>query len=117
MKLVCGIAVAAAFALSTPAYADAAAGKATYDDSCIHCHGEAGAGNPVQDGFWKMKIPRLNGEYVQKKSDDDLKAVILNGKRKMPPAVMGQAHTATSAKIKPEQVPDLIAYVRSLKKK
>ena len=109
--------MAAAFAYSTPAYSSSVdAGKATYDNSCIHCHGAAGAGNTVQDRFWKMRIPRLNGPYVQKKSDAELKNVILNGKRKMPPAMMGQPETAHRTKVEENQVPDLIAYIRSLKK-
>ena len=116
MKLVCGATIAAAFALPAPAASSADAGKAIYNNSCVHCHGAAGAGNPVQDTFWQIKIPRLNGDYVQKKSDDDLKNVILNGVRKMPAAVQGQPHSDVGAKIRPEQAPDLIAYLRSLKK-
>jgi mono/diheme cytochrome c family protein len=117
MKLVCGLTIAATFALPTPAYSGADAGKAIYNNSCTHCHGPAGAGNSVQDTFWQIKIPRLDGEYVQKKSDDEIRNVILNGVRKMPAAVQGQPHTTTAVKVKPEEVPDLIAYLRSLKKK
>ena len=117
MMLVCGMTLAATCVFSTPAYSGVEAGKAIFDNSCINCHGEGGTGNPVQDEFWKIRIPRLNEEYVQKKTDAQLKTVILNGKRKMPPAVMGKPHTAGAAKIKPEQVPDLIDYIRTLKKK
>jgi mono/diheme cytochrome c family protein len=116
-KLMCGMTIAAMFALSTPAYSAADAGKATYDISCINCHGKAGAGNNIMDKFWQVRIPRLDGEYVQKKSDDEIKSVILNGVRKMPPAVQGHPHDAGTTKVRPEQVPDLIAYLRSLKKK
>lgn len=116
-KALCGMAIAAAFALAPPAHAAADAGKAIYDNSCIHCHGVAGAGVPAQDTFWQIKIPRLNGDYVQKKSDDEIRNVILNGVRKMPAAVQGQPHGAAAVKVTPEQVPDLIAYIRSLKKK
>ena len=117
MRLVCGMTLAAAVVFAAPADPSAEAGKATYNNSCIHCHGTAGAGNPVQDTFWQVAIPRLDGDYVQKKSDDELKTVILNGYRKMPAAVQGQAHNTKGIKVKPEQVPDLIAYIRSLKKK
>jgi mono/diheme cytochrome c family protein len=117
MKLACGMAIAAAFALSTPAYSNEDAGKVIYSESCIHCHGEAGTGNPVQDQFWKMRIPRLNGEYAQKKSDAQLRNVILNGTRKMPPAFRGEPHSAKRTKVTSEKVPQLIAYIRSLKKK
>jgi hypothetical protein len=57
--MVYAIAIIAAFALSRPAYSAVDAGKA-YNQSGVHCHGVAGAGNPVQDEFWNMKIPRLN---------------------------------------------------------
>jgi mono/diheme cytochrome c family protein len=116
MKLACGMTIAAAFAFPVPADPSADAGKAIYNNSCIHCHGAGGAGNPVQDTFWQIAIPRLNGDYVQKKSDDQLRTVILNGIRKMPPAVLGRPHQTIGVKVTPEQVPDLIAYIRSLKK-
>ena len=116
-KLACGMTIAASIALSTPAHSATDAGKAIYNDSCVHCHGAGGAGNTGQDQFWRMRIPRLNEEYAQKKSDEELRDVILNGKRKMPPAVLGKPHTANNTKVKPEQVPDLIAYIRSLKRK
>jgi mono/diheme cytochrome c family protein len=111
--MVCAIAIVAALALSRPAYSAVDASKATYNQSCVHCHGVAGAGNPVQDQFWNMKIPRLNEPYVQKKSDEALRNVILNGKRKMPAALQGIDHRT---KVTPEQVPDLIEYIRSLQK-
>jgi mono/diheme cytochrome c family protein len=117
MRLVWGMTLAATFALSTPAYSAADAGKATFNGSCIHCHGKNAAGNPSQDRYWKMRIPRLNEAYVQNKSDEELKNVIMNGIRKMPPALMGHPHAADRTKVKPEAVPDLIAYIRSLKKK
>ena len=69
------------------------------------------------DTFYKIRIPRLNSEYVQKKSDEELRHVILNGKRKMPAAMAGLPETQHRSKITPEQVPDLIAYVRTLKNK
>jgi mono/diheme cytochrome c family protein len=116
MKLFSLVATTTALAVSSLAYSSPEAGKAIYNQSCTDCHGPAGTGNPTQDQFWKMKIPRLTGDYVQKKSDDALRDVILNGKRKMPPALMGHPHDNSRGKVTAEQVPDLIAYVRSLKK-
>jgi mono/diheme cytochrome c family protein len=115
-KLLCGIVFAASIAFSMPADSAADDGKITYNDSCIRCHGEAGIGNPVQDQFWKMKIPRLTASYVQKKSDSELKTIILNGKRKMPPVMLGAPETQHRSKVTETQVPGLIAYIRSLKK-
>jgi cytochrome c5 len=101
-------------ALSAPAYS-AEGGKATYDNSCTYCHGADGTGNPVSDQYWKMKIPRLVSDYVQKMSDADLTNVILNGKRKMPAAMMGKPETQHRTKVGAEQIPSLIAYIRTLK--
>ncbi len=113
VQLLSGTAIVGLIGLSIPAYAAVDAGKAIYDQSCIHCHGIAGKGNPVQDGFWKMKIPRLNAAYVQNKSDNELRNVILNGRRKMPPVLQGVDHRT---KVTPEQAADLIDYIRTLKK-
>jgi mono/diheme cytochrome c family protein len=115
-KLLCGIAVAANLAFSMPADSAVDAGKSAYKMSCVRCHGESGVGNTSQDQFWKMKIPRLNSSYVQKKSDAELKTIILNGKRKMPPVMMGGPETQHQSKVTEDQVPSLIAYIRSLKK-
>ena len=100
---------------SLPAYS-AEDGKATYNNSCTYCHGADGNGNSVSDQFWKMKIPRMTSDYVQKKSDADLTEVILNGKRKMPAAMLGKPETQHRTKVTAEQVPSLIAYIRTLKK-
>ncbi len=109
--------IIAGFAILTPAWSAVPDGKNTYDQSCIHCHGQSGTGSSVADKFWKMRIPRLNSSYIQNKSDEELKSVILNGKRKMPPAMMGTPETAHKTKVSAEQVPDLLAYIRTLKGK
>ena len=116
IRLVCALTFVASIALSTPPASSVDAGKATFNNSCIHCHGVDGGGNLGQDQFWNVKISRLNQEYVQKKSDEELTSVILNGRRKMPAAVMGKPHADNTNRVKPGQVPDLIAYIRSLKK-
>jgi cytochrome c5 len=119
ITLLCGMSFAAVMTLATPAYAAAGAGEGTYNNSCLPCHGRAGDGNPVSDRSWKMRIPRLNSAYVQTKSDAELTNVILNGKRKMPPAMMmlGNPDTQHKTKISSEQVPDLITYIRAQRKK
>jgi cytochrome c6 len=86
--------------LSSPAKADAAAGAATFKAKCAGCHGANGQGNPG------MKTADLASADVQKKSDADLSGVITNGKPPMP------AYKTMT----PEQVKDLVAYIRSLKK-
>jgi mono/diheme cytochrome c family protein len=115
-KLLCGIAVAATLPFSMSADCAADTGKSSFKLSCMRCHGELGRGNPSQDQFWRMKIPRLTTSYVQNKSDAEVKTIILNGKRKMRPAMMGGPETQHQTKVTEEQVPGLIAYIRSLKK-
>ncbi len=115
-RLLGGLTISATIALSAAAGSAVESGKTIFNNTCVHCHGSGGAGNLGQDQFWKMRIPRLTEDYVQKKSDQELSDVILNGRRKMPPVVQGKAHTQDAKKITPEQVPDLIAYIRTLKK-
>jgi len=116
LNLISKIVVAGITVLAPLSFA-ADSGKATFDNSCANCHGPSGAGSEVSDKFWKMRIPRLNSPYIQGKSDAELTDVILNGKRKMPPAMAGKPETQHKTKITAEQVPDLVAYIRTLKGK
>ncbi len=88
-----------------------------YENSCTSCHGSAGEGNRVMDQFYKVRIPRLNSASVAKMTDAHLTTVILNGKRKMPRPMAAIPTTLHRTEITAEQVPDLIAYVRTLRKK
>ena len=117
MKFLSKATLIAIFAILSPLYAASDSGKAIYDQSCIHCHGASGQGNPVMDTFYRMKLPRLNAARIQEMSDADLTNVILNGKRKMPAAMAGLPDNQHRTKIKPEQVPDLIAFIRTLRGK
>jgi cytochrome c6 len=79
---------------------------ATYKAKCSACHGADGKGDtPVGK---KMGIQDLASPDVQKISDDELASVISDGKDKMP---------SYKKSLKPEQIKDLVAYVRSLAKK
>lgn len=87
--------------LSSTAKADTAAAEATYKAKCAACHGADGKGKEA------MKTKDLASADVQKMSDADLSAIITNGKPpKMPPY-----KTMT-----PDQVKDMVAYIRSFKK-
>jgi len=69
------------------------------------CHGQDGkADTPVGKA---VKAPDLLSPLVQKKTDAELTEIIENGKQKMP---------SFKAKLKPEQVRDLVAYIRKLAK-
>lgn len=86
---------------SLPAKADVAAAGATFKTKCAVCHGADGKGKE------SMKTPDFASADVQKKSDADLGGIITNGKPpKMPPY-----KTMT-----PDQVKDMVAFIRSLKK-
>jgi mono/diheme cytochrome c family protein len=87
-----------------PAKAQDAA--ALYKTKCVACHGADGKG---ETAIGKAnKIRDLGSPDVQKESDADLTAVVTAGKGKMP---------AYGKSLKPEQVKDLVAYIRTLAKK
>ena len=83
------------------AKADTAAAEATYKAKCAACHGPDGKGKEA------LKTKDFASPDVQNMSDADLTAIITNGKPpKMPPY-----KTMT-----PDQVKDMVAYIRSFKK-
>jgi len=92
--------LAGACLVGTPARADVAAGEATFKAKCAMCHGADGKGKEA------MKTRDLASADVQKMSDADLSGMITNGKGKMP----------AYKTLTPDQVKDLVAFIRSLKK-
>ena len=90
--------------LATTASADNTA-EATYKAKCQMCHGPDGKGETPTGKA--MKVKDFGSEDVQKMSDADLAATITNGKGKMP----------AYKTLTPEQVKDLVAYVRAVGKK
>jgi len=86
--------------LSLPAKADVAAAGATFKAKCAGCHGADGKGKEA------MKTRDLSSADVQKQSDADLSGIITKGKGKMP----------AYGSMTPDQVKDMVAYIRSLKK-
>lgn len=97
--------LAAGLALwSTPATADDAAGL--YKAKCAACHGADGKGETAMGK--KFGLKDLASPDVQKMSDADLTTMIADGKEKMP---------SYKKSLKPEQIKDLVGYIRSLAKK
>ena len=86
--------------ISSPAKADTAAAEATFKAKCAGCHGADGKGKPAK------KTRDWSSADVQKMSDADLAAIITNGKSPMP------AYKTMT----PDQVKDMVAYVRTFKK-
>ena len=81
-------------------------GADVYRTNCILCHGETGeADTPAGKTF---KAASFNSADALKKSDAELTVIIKNGKDKMPP---------WSDVLTDDQVKDVIAYIRTLKKK
>lgn len=108
IKGLVGIAVIAGALLVTSASAaDAGAGKDIYLKKCKACHAEDGHGNEGMAKVLKTTITPLESDEVQGKSDADLKMVITQGKGKMKPV----------AGLSDAEVANVIAYVRTLKKK
>ena len=93
--------LASACLFSSSVQADTAAAEATFKTKCAMCHGADGKGKEA------MKTPDLTSADVQKKSDAELGGVITNGK----PPKMPAYKTMT-----PEQINDMVAFIRSLKK-
>lgn len=82
------------------------AGAALYKAKCAACHGADGKGETAMGKANKLRD--LGSPEVQKQSDEDLTGLIANGKNKMP---------AYGKSLKPEQVKDLVTFMRSLAKK
>jgi mono/diheme cytochrome c family protein len=80
-------------------------GEALYKAKCAVCHGADGKGETAIGKANKLRD--LGSADVQKQSDDELGGTISGGKGKMP---------AYGKSLKPEQIKELVAYVRTLKK-
>lgn len=81
-------------------------GAALYKQkACTMCHGPDGKGQTPTGKA--MKARDLGSAEVQKQSDDELAAVIAEGKGKMP---------SFKAALSPEQIKQLVAFIRTLKR-
>jgi mono/diheme cytochrome c family protein len=101
-------AIILSLALSSLAFAagDAAKGKASYTKKCKACHAEDGAGTPAMQKKYAEKWKALGGKEVQAMND----AAITK-------AIEGVAnHKALLKASTPEELADVIAYVRTMKK-
>ena len=74
--------------------------------NCAMCHSADGSGSNATGKA--MQAKDLRSEEVQKQNDAALTEVITKGRGKMP---------AFGAKLKPEDVTKLVAYIRALAKK
>ena len=86
--------------------ADAAPGKATYEKSCMGCHGADGKGNPALAKTLGEKGLNLSTKETKTKSDAALLKIIVEGAGKMPAA----------KNLTAEEHKQVLSYVRSLAK-
>jgi mono/diheme cytochrome c family protein len=77
-----------------------------YKANCVICHSADGSGDSATGKA--MHAKDLRSEEVQKQSDAELAEAITKGKGKMP---------AFGAKLKPEDITKLVAYIRSMANK
>jgi Cytochrome C oxidase, cbb3-type, subunit III len=88
-------------------------GQAVFERTCAKCHGPNGNGNEAANRFFQTPVPKLNSEYVQTKSDDELREIITQGRRMMDPVRVGQS--TVQHLLPTESVGAVIAYVRTFK--
>src|SRR5512132_2234927 len=86
--------------------ADASAGKAIFEKSCVGCHGKDGKGNPAMAKVLGDKGLNLTAKDVTQMSDEQVLKVIVEGAGKMP----------AQKSLSKDQQNQLLAYVRSLAK-
>jgi mono/diheme cytochrome c family protein len=91
-----------AFTSAGPA-GNPSSGADTFKAKCAMCHGPDGSGNTPMGQ--KMKVHDLRSPEVQKQTDDELAAIITNGKPPMP------AYGKTLAA---GDIQQLVAYIRSI---
>ena len=98
------VAILCCLALSSVVQAQSDPAK-SFKTNCTLCHGADGSGdNPTGKAFHAKD---LRSAEVQKQTDAELAEVITKGRGKMP---------AFGAKIKPDDVTKLVAYLRALPK-
>jgi cytochrome c6 len=79
--------------------------EATFKAKCAMCHGQDGKGETATGKA--VKVKDFSSEEVQKMSDADLTDAISKGKGKMP----------AYKTLTPDQVKDLVGYIRAFGKK
>jgi cytochrome c6 len=86
--------------------ADASAGKAVFEKSCVGCHGKDGKGNPAMAKVLGEKGLDLTSKEATQKSDEELLKIIVEGAGKMPP----------QKSLSKDEQKQVLSYVRSLAK-
>lgn len=102
------IAVALVFgwAVLLPAAGDAnELGQQIFEKRCASCHGSDGKGNAKMAAMLKVEMPNLTTPAG--KSDEEVRALVTEGKKPMP---------AFAKSLSPEELDAVLAHVKSLGK-
>jgi mono/diheme cytochrome c family protein len=92
-----------------PTPSSIASGKKSYTYDCAMCHGKEGAGDGDLAGDMHLKLRDYRDPATLKElTDGEIYSIIANGKGKM---------TGEEGRMKPEQIWDMVNYIRSLAKK
>jgi mono/diheme cytochrome c family protein len=92
-----------------PTPSSIASGKKSYTYDCAMCHGKEGAGDGDLAAQMHLKLRDYRDPVVLKElTDGEIYSIITNGKGQM---------TGEEGRMKPEQIWDLVNYIRSLGKK
>jgi mono/diheme cytochrome c family protein len=83
---------------------DSDKGKALFN-RCAVCHGDSGEGKEAIGKMFGITMPKLGSKEAQSKDASALKNIILEGKGKM-----------KGVSLSDQEVEDVIAYLRTLKK-
>ena len=102
VSLILGVSMEWVWSLAALA-ADAGAGKALFEKSCVGCHGADGKGNPGMAKVLGEKGLNIAGSDTTKKSDEQLLKVIADGAGKMP-----------ASKLTKDEQKQALGYVRTL---
>lgn len=81
-----------------------ATARANFTKNCEPCHGPNGEGGLVKVDDKKIKVPSLKAEHAIKHTDEQLTKMITNGEEEMP---------AFKDKLKPEEIMELVRFVRT----
>jgi mono/diheme cytochrome c family protein len=79
--------------------------KANYAKNCEGCHGPNGDGGLVKVDNKQIKVPSLHAEHAIKHTDEQLIDFITNGHEAMP---------AFKEKLRPEEITELVRFVRKV---
>jgi mono/diheme cytochrome c family protein len=85
---------------------DPTRGKAHFKEYCTVCHGTSGLGDGPMAKVTSPPTPKLTSSEIRNKTDQDLLAVIANGKNTAMPAWRGL--------LTDQDLLDVVVYVRAL---